>query len=374
MTNYTATYGLGSVQSVGVDDAYNIWLLQGERIGVLRPGTTRPVWVSSIGQAAQGFGPDKLALGSTVICGGAANRAYVGYRAASLVTGRLESIHDPEFLKGDMDIVQLNANGTITLTEHLSQSEGTSQPWPPLPIGIHNSNDWHYDEDRTVLTCRKVMRGRDKGELYIGTNHGVTRIRGRVYNSHRHPSWEDARGTIQLGYSWGLGIAQNGDVLIANDWKVGIAPPPVALAEWEDHWDKAPYTLDVHNHVLNSIEEFDFWRGFEQTTDGSYYLGSSQYGLWQVTPTDDVHDAHWVRIGGLPTQSINALAATDDGSLYIGTEGAGLWRMNKQKQFSRVSGVSGSSVRHNGLVYDPTVTPSMLYVLTDTALTVIRGP
>jgi hypothetical protein len=370
--DYTTAYGLGFVQSVGVDDAYNIWLLSGERIGVLRPGTNRPVWVGRIGQAAPGFGIDKLATYSTVICGGAANQAYVGYATTELLNAKRDSVQDPEFLKGDMDVVQLDPNGTISLTEHLSGSAGTSQPWPPLPIGIHNTNDWHYDEDRTVLVCRKVMRGRDKGDLYIGTNHGVTRIRGLLYDSHRHPAWYDSSGALRMGYSWGLGIGQNGDVLIANDWKVGIAAPPAALVEWED-MVKVPWALDTFNQALNALEEFDFWRGFEQTADGTYYLGSSQYGLWQMTPKW-VSEANWVKIGGMPTDRINALAATDDGSLYIGTDDAGLWRMDAQKKLSRVSGVSGSRVRENGLVYDPTVAPATLYVLTNEALTVLRGP
>ena len=79
--SYTAAYALGSrLQSVGVDEGYNIWLLDGDAIGVLRPGDTQPTWTSGVGQAARGFGTGReLAMGSTVICGGAAGRAYVGY-------------------------------------------------------------------------------------------------------------------------------------------------------------------------------------------------------------------------------------------------------------------------------------------------------
>ncbi|HYO67544.1 MAG TPA: hypothetical protein VEU33_15820, partial [Archangium sp.] len=77
------------------------------------------------------------------------------------------------------------------------------------------------------------------------------------------------------------------------------------------------------------------------------------------------------KIPGLPTDSIKALAATDDGSLFIGTEGFGLWRMEGQKGLSHVEGVDGVVVKQ--LLYDPTVTPAMLYVLTNEGLTVIRG-
>jgi hypothetical protein len=82
----------------------------------------------------------------------------------------------------------------------------------------------------------------------------------------------------------------------------------------------------------------------------------------------------WVKMSGLPTERINALAATDDGSLYIGTDDSGLWRMDPEKKFSQVSGVVGSRVRQGGLVYDPTVSPAMLYVLTSDALNVLRIP
>src|SRR3954470_21484350 len=54
--NYSASYGLGAPQSVGLDDALNVWLLDGERIGVLRPGDSAPHWTSRVGQASDGFG------------------------------------------------------------------------------------------------------------------------------------------------------------------------------------------------------------------------------------------------------------------------------------------------------------------------------
>jgi hypothetical protein len=65
------------------------------------------------------------------------------------------------------------------------------------------------------------------------------------------------------------------------------------------------------------------------------------------------------------------MAATDDGSLFIGTDSGGLWRLDAKKQLSRVEGIDGSSVKE--VHYDPTVTPAMLYVLTDRGLTVLRG-
>ncbi|WP_164015610.1 hypothetical protein [Pyxidicoccus trucidator] len=68
---------------------------------------------------------------------------------------------------------------------------------------------------------------------------------------------------------------------------------------------------------------------------------------------------------------MTALAATDGGAVYVGTDDEGLWRIEKDGEtLTRVETVKGTQVLR--LVYDPTVTPAMLYVLTDTGLTVLR--
>jgi hypothetical protein len=216
------------------------------------------------------------------------------------------------------------------------------------------------------------MRGQFRGEVYIGTNHGVTRIRGLEYDSHRHPLWLDDKGVQKIGYSYGLGIAQNGEVLIANEWKVGIVMPPPELGKWEFFPPDGPdWGVDTYNQELNSLADFDFWRAFQQTTDGKYYLGSAQYGLWRMDRTKWVDSENWSKISGLPTDAINALAATDDGSLFIGTDGGGLWRMDPDKQLTRFTDVQGSNVQQ--LVYDPTVKPGTLLVLVDGVLWMVRG-
>ncbi len=375
VVNYTQRFGVGRPRGVAVDDAFNIWLLDGNRIGVLRPGTTTPLWASNIGQAGRGFA-------STVICGGSAGRAYVGYHARELDAPKRQTYHDPVFTEGDMDVVRLTPQG-IQLEEHLYRSfrrnkdpQSDSFSWvPPVNIGIHNSNNWQYDEDRAVLSCVKVMRGRDQGDVYIGTNHGVTRIKGLYYNSHRHPVWRDARGGQHIGYTYAVGIAQDGDVLIGNDWTFGIVTPNADLGVWDWMSPKSLNPMKVESSYLpelNSLAEFDYWRGFQQTKDGRYYLASRNHGLWEMTILSRGNRAQrGTRIHGLPTQQLTGLAATDDSSLFIVTGSAGLWRMDASKGLARVTSVPGNQVRQ--LVYDPTASPAMLYVLTDAGLTVLRG-
>ncbi|EAU66454.1 hypothetical protein STIAU_0555 [Stigmatella aurantiaca DW4/3-1] len=395
--NYTQRYNLGRVLSVSVDDAQNIWLLNGTSIGVLRPGDTQPRWVSHIGQASQGFSPDTLATGSTVICGGSAGRAYVGYTAEDVPGGafiyspdgrshpryddpdpsRFDPVRYGEYQKGDMDVVRVTADGSIVLEEHLQKS---ATPNGPQNIGIRNTNDHHFDEDRSVLTCTKVTRGAERGDIYIGTNHGVTRIKGLQYNSHRHPVWFedklDENGNVvgqtqRAGYTYALGISQSGDVLIGNDWNVAVVTPTPNLVDWDrTEQSITPEKLNSYVRAVNSLAEKDYWRGFQQTKDGSYYLASRDFGLWKMTILRRSEE-NSVKVAGLPTDSLTSLAATDDGSLFIGTKTDGLWRLDGQKQLTKVAGVAGSQVRE--LFYDPSVTPASLYVLTNDGLTVIRG-
>ncbi|HZI12813.1 MAG TPA: hypothetical protein VE153_20695, partial [Myxococcus sp.] len=166
VTNLSAKYGIRRVKSVGVDAAHNVWLLDGASIGVLRADSKQVVWTSqAIGQARQGFGPDKLATGSSVICGGKAGEAYVGYTALNnipdgkgqRIAGRGEPDFDPvryeEFKKGDLDVVRLNdAGNDVELTVHMHPSAGSSRPSVSEPLGQQNTNDYHFDEDRSVYS------------------------------------------------------------------------------------------------------------------------------------------------------------------------------------------------------------------------------
>ncbi|MCP3143246.1 hypothetical protein [Pyxidicoccus xibeiensis] len=391
--DYTRAFGAGTPQSVGIDEGLNLWLLDGRRIGVLRPGDKAPTWTTGVGQARQPFGGDSLATGSTVICGGEAGRAYVGYSANEMkrapgieqrtyIPGPGEPYYTPEryaeYQKGDLDAVRVQPDGSVVLEEHLWRTVKSSNK--DKQIGIHNTNDFHYEEDRSVLNCARVTRGPYRGDLYITTNHGVTRIQGLVYNSHRHPGWylyENGSewGSLQCPYMHGLGIAPNGNVLVANEQMVGVLVPSGKLEEWdrENTWDgPTPWIFKSFNEVLNGQASDDYWRAFEQVASGRYYLGSKEYGVWAVTPKSR-SAGNWSKLAGLPTNGVLALKATDDGALYIGTADAGLWRLEADgTTLNQVREVAGRRVVQ--LVYEPTVTPSMLVVVTDQGVTVLRGP
>jgi len=396
VVDYSQRFGAGTPQSVGIDEGLNLWFLDGDRIGVLRPGDAVVRWTRGIGQARLPFGVDSLATGSTVICGGAAGRAYVGYSAQEMrpadgiaqrtyIPGPGEPGYTPEryaeYQKGDLDVVSLAPDGSVALEEHLWRTTAASSA--DKQIGIHNTNDFHYEEDRSIFSCARVARGPDRGDVYVTTNHGVTRIQGLTYNSHRHPGWylwiTNPDGTqgpaLQCPPMRGLGIAPNGDVLVANEQMVGVLVPSRRLEDWdrENTWDgPTPWRFNGYNESLSGLPSDDLWRAFEQTSDGRYYLGSDGFGLWSMVPGTR-STATWTRLTALPSNRVLALKATDDGALYIGTDGAGLWRLEADgTALARVAQVPGERVLQ--LVHEPSVTPPMLLVLTDRGLTVLRGP
>ena len=343
--DYSARYGLGTaLQAVGLDAGGTLWLLDPSgRVGVLRAGDTAPTWTAPLGQGAKGFR-------ASTLCGGEAGRAYVGYLAEDLSQPRREDLNDPVFAQGDADAVRVGEDGQVTLEAHLD---------------IRNTNDRHFDEDRSVLTCTRVTRGRFRGEVYVGTNHGVTRVRGLEYDAHRHPVFKDASGSLRIGYMWAVGVGQEGQVLAANEWKVGIVTPPEELKAFSD-MARTPWTLDTYVEALGSQEEMDRWRGFAQARDGRYWLGSASRGVWSL----QVSPRAYAKLQGLPTDRITALGATPDGALLIGTEDQGLWRKDAEGKVAKVAEVPGARVKQ--LVVDDGLSPAMVLVLTDKGLTVLR--
>ncbi|NRD65268.1 hypothetical protein HRD49_26275, partial [Corallococcus exiguus] len=363
-----------------------------------------------VGQAAEG-------QPSSVICGGEAGRAYVGYYADDLgVDPEWPDIHTNfivtakpceipvnettcfpfsprrlQFYKqGDVDAVKLDASGQVVLEGHINQSRRANKDANGNPfiqtgptvvdgvsLGIRNSNDHHFDEDRAMYSCASVLRGPNKGDVFFGSNHGVTRIRGLTYNAHRHPVWFDARGSQYAGYTYGLGISPDGDVLIANEWNFGIVTPDTKLENWDDTTTAGINQQKVKSSYLpevNSQETFDSWRGFQQTTDKKYYLGSKDLGLWEMTILSATNPFQkGTRVGAdVPALGgINALASTNDGSLFIGTNTGGLYRLTPSKTVEKVADVRGNKVLQ--LVYDGSGTSGMLLVLTSEGLTVLRG-
>ena len=150
-----------------------------------------------------------------------------------------------------------------------------------------------------------------------------------------------------------------------------------SIRNWDDTTTPGINQQKVKSSYLqevNSQADFDSWRGFQQTTDKKYYLGSKDLGLWEMTILSATNPYQkGTRVGAdVPALSnINALASTNDGSLFIGTNTGGLYRLTPGKTVEKVAGVPGNKVIQ--LVYDGSTASGMLLVLTSEGLTVLRG-
>ena len=261
-----------------------------------------------------------------------------------------------EYQKGDLDAVRLEPDGTrrargAPLAQRRRLQRGPAGRHPQhqrLPL---------RGGPLRVFNCARVTARRDRGDLYITTNHGVTLIQGLTYNSHRHPGWylyDGRTGTHAPVPAPCMGSASrpNGDVLVANDRMVGVLVADGVLEDWdrENTWDgPVPWRFKGYNEALNSLETFDYWRAITGTKQGVTWVGSKDFGLWRMNQKDR-SSADYTRLTALPSDNVTALAATDDGSVYVGTDDAGLWRIAEGSETpTRVDTVSGRPGAASGL-------------------------
>ena len=344
---------VGAVRGVSVDEGANVWVVDGQRIWLLAPGASAwRTFDASLGEAAVG----QLARGFTAqtVCGGEAGKAYVGYLAAEI----LDPTHSTpaQRSEGDLDRVGLDASGNLVREHHYE---------------IHNNNGVDhptFDETRSILTCIRVNEGPNKGDLYTGSNHGMTLIRGDLYGDHRHPTFNypdcpapdpaapppafDPSNPCDsnpeaIGYVWNVNLSNRGHPMMAAEWMFAEVPPtddmivwtlksypwsmvgppayPVAVPgkppaiptnetkTWLSRW---PLRFEPEFRATN--------RAIAQTPDGRYWVGSVKYGLvW----FDGVGKAlkRFVEVTGEPG-TISALIANPDNSLWVGTSDNGLWK------------------------------------------------
>jgi hypothetical protein len=341
---------VGVVLGVSVDEGANVWTVDGERIWVLPPGGTWRSFDASLGEPAVG----QLARGFTAqtVCGGESGKAYVGYLAGEIP----DPTHSTpaQRSEGDLDRVALGAGGTLVREHHYE---------------IHNNNGMDhptFDEVRSILACIRVNEGPRKGDLWLGSNHALTLIRGDLYGDHKHPTFdypECPAGTDPtapfdpsspcdafpeaIGYVWNVNLSIRGNPLMAAEWMfaevtptddliswtlksypwtmVGPPPYPVARAgapapnpsndtrSWLQRW---PLRFEPEFRASN--------RAIAQTPDGRYWVASVKHGLiW----FDGAGKAlkRFVEVQDEPG-TISALVANPDGSLWVGTSDNGLWK------------------------------------------------
>jgi hypothetical protein len=240
---FGAADGIAESTVVGfsTDESQNRWVATPQALYLLRPGETRfRRYDASAGLHLQSnpvvycdtWAPDHACPilggavdpGITEITGGGPNEVFVGYAGNSDGT---QEFDDPNRHTGKLDRVRLNGDGTLSVDRIDFVAGATVQFW----------------HDRTVerLVYDHVHHPH---ELYVGTNHGVTRILPDRYRAPRPGEWFNdvnkeymadhlhprvcyhaactADESNQRMGDWrGLAQAADGDLWVAGRWTAG---------------------------------------------------------------------------------------------------------------------------------------------------------
>ncbi|WP_373046533.1 hypothetical protein [Vulgatibacter sp.] len=337
----------GRVTGVGVDDGQNVYVIDGNAVYAAKAGEGQFTRTGSGGQ----FDTGHVAYS---VCGGAPGRVYVGYLSYEKEPSELT---EEEKLLGDLDRFALQEDGSLSLEFHHR---------------LQNSTAKWMDHTRSILDCARVVGGPNHGDLFVGSNHGLTVIRGDDYADHRHSVWRDENGSQAIGYIWGVNVDTAGNALFAGHWKLAAVPPPPVgedILVWLDH-HRTKWIADTHPEVWGSVEEPDEMHAIAGDTQaGRIYVGSWGKGLAAM----DFAPRKWTNIAGTPDTHINALELDPtDGKLWVGTANAGLWRWDPATEAWEKSPHVPDGRIHD-VYLDTTVSPRAVYVGTNSGLYVIRA-
>src|SRR5205085_3611122 len=248
MTIYGSADGLLEAPvSASVDEGENLWVATEKALYVLQPGAK--VFRRYTAQ-------DGLHVGAgyteppdfTMVEGGGPGEAFVGYYAHDTNTSMFPDAHwytDPIAHMGKMDQVLLHADGTLTVNRY----------------DLRNTNDGRYYETRTVMSM-VYDHFQHPGNLYVGSNHGITRIVPAKYFPPRRdpadPGWNndekvwyadhvhpwvclggpcDDKHPSVFGDWFGLTLAPDGRLWMGGLTCAGALNFREALGDWIQSWE-----------------------------------------------------------------------------------------------------------------------------------------
>jgi len=356
LTVYGPAQGLleSPVVAASVDEGENLWVVTPKALYLMTPGahTFRRYTAQDGLHVGPGYTepPD-----ITLVEGGARGECFVGYYARDTNVGNTPGAHtniDPYAHYGKMDQVLLKDDGTLTVNRY----------------DLRNSNDGHYYETRTIMSM-VYDHFQHPGNLYVGSNHGITRIiparyfpprylvtdpwntaDERVwYADHVHP-WvcigQPCTGDtnvdhVAFGDWFGLALADDGRLWMGGLYNAGAIHYKEALGEWVQSWaPHNPFDPSFGDPYPPNEPVFDPPREADPvnihavavTKDGTVWFASGEveswrgptYGLaaWGGPGTKFTH-IDPTRLGSIE-YNILELQALPDGRLVLGFPNSGL--------------------------------------------------
>src|SRR5690606_18148949 len=84
------------------------------------------------------------------------------------------------------------------------------------------------------------------GDVYLGSNHGVTVLRGDHWADHRHTIFLDENGSMMIGYVYTVNYDSQANFLFGGYWKIGATPPAPLddLESWVSYVE-VPWLIDT---------------------------------------------------------------------------------------------------------------------------------
>lgn len=402
LTVYGSAQGLEEgVISAAVDEGEDLWVVSTQALYLLTPGAT----------AFRRFtAADGLHLGApyteppdiTMVEGGRAGECFVGYYAHDTNDSMFAGAHtwtDPIAHMGKMDQVLLQRDGTLVVNRY----------------DLRNSNDGHYYETRTVMSM-VYDHFQHPGNLYVGSNHGITRILPAKYvpqhidpadpgntglertwfADHVHPwvcfnqcTGDPSVDHIAFGDWFGLALAPDGRLWLGGLYSAGAVHYREALADWIQSWkpvnpfDPAfgdPYP--PNEPVFDPPKEADpvNIHAVSVAPDGVIWFASGEVESWRgptygIASWDGHRFAHFdpTALGAIEYNTLE-LQALDDGRLVLGFPSSGLlvWMPGDAKGH-RLTVSEGLPGQHIGrMSTDRMHAPPLLLVPTEGGLALFR--
>ena len=147
--------------SASVDEGENLWVVTQAALYLLQPGAK--VFRRYTEHDGLHYGPGFTEPPHiTLVEGGAKGECFVGYSARDTNAAMFKDAHrstDPWAHMGKMDQVLLQSDGSLKVNRY----------------DLRNTNNGSYYETRTIMSM-VYDHFQHPGNLYVGSNHGVTRI------------------------------------------------------------------------------------------------------------------------------------------------------------------------------------------------------
>ena len=407
LTIYGSAQGLLEAPiSASVDESENLWVVTTRALYLMTPGAR--VFRRYTAQDGLHVGPGYTEPPDiTLVEGGAANECFVGYYFHDTNEGNTPGAHtiiDPAAHMGKMDQVLLNADGTIQVNRY----------------DLRNSNDGHFFETRTIMSM-VYDHFQHPGNLYVGSNHGISRIVPAKYFPPRHldpidtgdervwygdhvhpvacmrgPCTEPLTTPTTFGDWFGLTLADDGRLWMGGLTSAGAIHYKESLYDWLQSYqpinpfdpafgDPYPGNPPVFKPPIEG--DAVNIRGVAVTRDGTVWFASGEAESWRG-PTYGL--ARWgggarfdhidpTALGSIE-YNILELQALPDGRLVLGFPNSGLLVWNpgdartpgemRGHRLTMRDGLPGEQIGRMWL--DKMHSPPILFVPTDGGLAAFR--